>query len=342
MNVWHTDIRFMKFFFFFLFTFYLCEADAQYAPQAGLPGSTAISATSSVFVGWATQCTVYRGLMNIADPALGYASAGDSSLAIGPADDYTVSLGDSGVAVLTFAHPIYNGEGPDFAVFENGFVDGANDSEAFLELGFVEVSSDGIHYTRFPANSLTQNKVQLNNDSYIYANDLHNLAGSYIAMYGTPFDLAELEGMPGVDINNITHVRIIDVIGDINGHSTYDSAGRVVNDPWPTPYPSCGFDLDAVGVINEAGASGVQRPVPNVTIHTFPNPVADELTVAIPGTRPDGMTATLTSITGNILQQCPLPQEYNILNMAHYPAGMYYLTLCDTNGNKWVRKITKR
>ena len=57
--------------------------NAQYAPQAGISGSTAISASSSLFVGWATQCTVQRGYMDIAQPSLGYVSAGDSSLAIG-------------------------------------------------------------------------------------------------------------------------------------------------------------------------------------------------------------------------------------------------------------------
>ena len=179
----------MKAFFVTLFYFLHFCASAQYAPQAGITGSTAMIASSDLFVGWATQCSIYRGFMNIADPSLGYASAGDSSLALGPADDYTVSLGDSGVAVLTFEHPIYNGPGADFAVFENGFLDPANDSQAFLELGFVEVSSDGVNYTRFPATSLTPDSVQMTNDSYMYANYLHNLAGSYIALYGTPFDL---------------------------------------------------------------------------------------------------------------------------------------------------------
>jgi hypothetical protein len=40
---------------------------------------------------------------------------------LGLPDGSIVSLGDSGIAIATFAHPIYNGSGPDFAVFENGF-----------------------------------------------------------------------------------------------------------------------------------------------------------------------------------------------------------------------------
>lgn len=335
-------LDFMKAFLFFIFYFLLFKASAQYAPQVGLPGSAAISAYSSVFTGWATQCSIYRGFMNIANPSLGYASAGDSSLAIGQADGNTVSLGDSGVAVLTFAHPLYNGTGPDFAVFENGFLNTSNDSQAFLELGFVEVSSDGINYTRFPATSLTPDNVQITNDSYIYANNLNNLAGSYIAKYGTPFDLEELAGTPGLDINNITHVRIVDVIGSIGGHSTYDSAGRIINDPYPTAFPSCGFDLDAVGAINEVGAAGVKSLANNVSVSVFPNPATDKVFVAVKGQVPIGLSGTFTSITGNILHQCAFPNNINALSMEQYPAGMYYLILSDANGNKWVQKVTKR
>src|ERR1700744_4168377 len=120
-------------------------AVAQYAPQQGVAGSTAISASSPLFTMWANGCTIHRGLMEIDNPSLGYVTNGDSSDAVGMADNSVVSLGDSGVAVLTFAAPIIDGPGPDFAVFENGFANPANDSQAFLELAFVEVSSDGGH-----------------------------------------------------------------------------------------------------------------------------------------------------------------------------------------------------
>ena len=56
-------------------------------------------------------------------------------------------LGDDGSLVLTFPAPIADGAGPDFAVFENAF------STEFLELAFVEVSSDGTNFTRFPAHA---------------------------------------------------------------------------------------------------------------------------------------------------------------------------------------------
>ena len=80
-------------------------AHAQFAPVAGLPGTTAIKGDSSIFMEWASGCIVRRGPMNIADTALGYASAGVDSDALGAPDDYTVSLGDGGTATVTFTDP---------------------------------------------------------------------------------------------------------------------------------------------------------------------------------------------------------------------------------------------
>jgi hypothetical protein len=328
-----------------LFTFFCCllcsAVRAQYAPQVGMSGTTAISASSNLFTGWATNCTIQRGYMDIAQPSLGYASAGDSSLAIGMADDYTVSLGDSGVAVLTFASPIYNGDGADFAVFENGFANPQNAEQAFLELAFVEVSSDGANYFRFPVSSLTQDTAQVvDPNDYMDCSLINNLAGKYLAKYGTPFDLQELSGIAGLDINNVTHVRIVDVIGSVNGHSTYDTAGRKINDPYPTPFATGGFDLDAVGVIHSVGGSaGVATIADNIDVHAYPNPATDKLMLSLKSE--DAVVATFTDMTGKVLLQQPLRQGVNELSLLQYQSGIYCLLLSDTKGHRWAEKITK-
>ncbi len=317
-------------------------ASSQYAPQAGLPGSTAINATDSRFTGWATQCTVQRGYMDIANPSGGYASLGDSSLAIGPPDHTIVSLGDSGIATLSFAYPIYDGPGADFAIFENGFLDVANDSLAFLELGFVEVSSDGVNYFRFPATSNTEQNVQLTNDDYINAIGLNNLAGKYIGMYGTPFDLSELTGISGLDVNNITHIRIIDVVGSISGHASHDKDGRVINDPYPTAFASGGFDLDAVGAIHQTGNAAVSTVANHIPITTYPNPASDELHIGIQGAIAEGLSVAIVTISGKELQQLSLTAANTTIPVSAYPPGMYFLQFHDANGTKWVEKFTKR
>ena len=127
---------------------------AQFAPAQDQPGTTAMHADSTAFVAWATGCVAEPGPMNISNPSAGVAGAGwPAQNAIGfPQGTMGVTcLGDGGSATLTFDSPICNGEGPDFAVFENGFKSG---SQWFLEIAFVEVSSDGDNFFRFPAITL--------------------------------------------------------------------------------------------------------------------------------------------------------------------------------------------
>ena len=190
-----------------------------------------------------------RGLRQIDLPDSGFASSGSALYAIGKADaPLTVSLGDGGSAVLTFSAPIYDGPGYDFAVFENGFGSG---SEAFLELAFVEVSSDGTHFFRFPATSeedTLEQKASFENSDATY---FYNLAGKHIANYGTPFDLADVPDTNLLDKQNVTYIKIIDVVGTLQPqYASRDQYGAVINDPWPTNFPPSGFDLDAVGIIN--------------------------------------------------------------------------------------------
>src|SRR5207249_2137736 len=121
-----------------------------------------------------------------------------------------VSLGDGGQITLGFDKPIRNGSGADFAVFENGFASG---SLAFLELGFVEVSSDGMNFFRFDATSNTQTTTQVASFGLLDATNLNNLGGKYVAGFGTPFDLQELAGRsPFLDVNDVRFVRIVDVV----------------------------------------------------------------------------------------------------------------------------------
>lgn len=254
----------------FLFVFVQIIVVAQnYAPQVGQIGSTAIHKDSSVFVAWVKQCSVVRGYMDSSIPSLGLVTAGDAAMVIGKADGASVvSLGDGGYAVCEFNDPITNGSGYDFAVFENSF------NNDFLELAFVEVSSDGVNYFRFPSHSLSDTVNQCGTFGNTDATKINNLAGKYKGGYGTPFDLQVLSGKIGLNINHITHVKIIDVVGSLNkAFATYDSYGNKINDPWPTPFPQGGFDLDAVGVIHQNDIIGLIESKIENTYSLYPNPV---------------------------------------------------------------------
>lgn len=247
---------------------------AQYAPQAGTVGTSAIHKDSSLFINWAIGCTLNRGWQNISDTTLGKAQVGDETYVPGPAGNGIVSLGDAGEAIITFEKPIMNGDGYDFAVFENGFIDQTLKlGTAFLELAFVEVSSDGINFFRFDAICLNDTLIQLDTYEGIDATKLNNLAGKYIGNYGTPFDLDELKDQVGLDVMKITHVKVVDVVGNITTkYCSRDSRGFPINDPWPTPFAQSGFDLDAVGVIHQNNNVGLSEFETTQLVNIYPNP----------------------------------------------------------------------
>ncbi len=309
---------------------------AQFAPEAGVAGTTAMHADSSAFVAWATGIEVERGPMNIADPSLGLANFGpDLTVALGrPGGTMDViSLGDGGSATLTFASPIYNGPGPDFAVFENGLVNAQDNTICFLELAFVEVSSDGENFFRFPAVSKVQDTAQVGGFDCIHASLIHNFAGKYSVFYGTPFDLDEVEDNALLDKMKVTHVRIIDVVGDIDPeYATKDSEDHIVNDPWPTPFGSSGFDLDAVGVIYDIAHYDVpENEIEAVAV--YPNPVKDQLTVN---------AENLQSVeVYNLVGQLVMTSSSSVIDMSDLNEGIYFVRVT-AEGKTVTKRIVKQ
>jgi hypothetical protein len=280
------------------------SAFGQFSPPAGQPGSTAIHKDSSVFVGWASGCVVQRGPMDSTQPQMGNATAGEDSMAIGKAGlSGTVSLGDGGMATLTFATPITNGPGYDFAVFENAF------SDSFLELAFVEVSSDGQRFVRFPSVSLTQDTLQIGGFDLLDATKIHNLAGKYRVNYGVPFDLDELKDSIGVDVNTISHVRIVDVVGSISPlFGTKDHQGNFVNDPWPTPFPSSGFDLDGVGVIHQQGLTDSNLERVTLNLQMYPLPATPNTKIVWQGSSTSEGLLYLLDMQGSVVWETKVPR----------------------------------
>ena len=251
------------------------------------------AAVNPIFRAWATGAVDYL-------PADGLdAMWADPNQAFGPAtgDNFDiVSLGEMnaeqiarglppGQITLTFVDPadpndegiVYNVSGDDFVVFENGLVsqfsttEGSMEGQMLAELAYVEVSSNGVDFVRFPSVSLTPEPVGAYGT--IDMADVHNLAGKHPnaggLCTGTPFDLDELAGLPEVieglvDINDIRYIRLVDVpgTGDFFDEATayvVPEAGpqgltypqdHPIYDAWPT-WGSGGFDLEAVGLLRE-------------------------------------------------------------------------------------------
>ncbi len=305
--------------------------EGPFCGAVGTAGCNAIAANDNQFVAWATGVVLTRGPQMITNPDGPFASFGGDTNAIGPATmDNTmdaVSLGDGGSALVTFERPIRNGEGPDFAVFENSF----NDS--FLELAFVEVSSDGEHFVRFPATSLTPTDEQVSGAvGGVDPTFINNLAGKFRIGYGTPFDLEELAGSENLNIDSIVYVRIIDAIGTIDPqYATYDAYGHIVNDPWPTNFHSSGYDLTGVGVINQRPVGIEDHDVTRITV--YPNPCNDRIYVNLD----EIQKVELYNMNGQLLEMMQPNDTHFMLDMQQYPAGMYLLKV----GNG-VQKIMKK
>jgi len=261
------------------------------------------AAINPIFRGWATGVKDYLpsddiwfgpGVWDDPNKALGPATGNVGDIvSLGDLDEFEIADGcQPGQVTLVFGDPclpndpnhIRNVAGFDFAVFENGLICidtdpfyGVVQGQIFAELAFVEVSSDGINFARFPGVSLTSTNIAPGGT--VDSNNILNFAGKHPNGYGwcigTAFDLDELTDEPNVisgvvDINDIVYVRIVDIPGSGDFADKANSAGYIDPCSWPgwvifaEDHPvydgwltegSGGFDLEAVGVLKEQNFS---------------------------------------------------------------------------------------
>lgn len=183
-----------------------------------------------------------------------------------------VGLGRGGTLTLAFDLPITDGPGADFLVFENAFIVGL-ESTCFAEIAFVEVSSNGIDFARFPV-SYTGPASSIGPYGALLPGSWKGFAGTTPVFAnptirpaidprdparagGDAFDLRVLRthplvGLGKLNVFRITHVRIVDV--EDGKHR--DMHGRLIRDP------SVGSaDIDAVAVVNFFGKPTPSRPI---------------------------------------------------------------------------------
>jgi len=229
---------------------------AALALAIALPGlATVVRAQyePSQMAAWAAWVEdIERGWADVAHPEFGVVSFGLDTAVLGPAEGTAfdvVSLGDGGSVTVGFDESIVDGPGDDLAVFENGFFEDTT-GLMFAELAFVEVSTNGVDFARFP--SRTWSTEAVGSEGTIDPVDYEGFGGLDPAGLGTGFDLSALAGHPLVqqgllDLDDVVYVRLVDVIGD---GSTSDALANPVYDPYPTAHAAGGMDADAVGALN--------------------------------------------------------------------------------------------
>jgi hypothetical protein len=156
---------------------------------------------------------------------------------------------------LGFATDIADGTGADFVVFGNAF-DLNGENSVFAKLAYVEVSSDGVNFVRFPsvdtnAKPTTTSWPYMTSDPTKVYNLFGKTSNSYGSSWGVPFDLAQLATSPQaiagtLDLQHVRYVRLVAVVG--NG-SSKDAYGHTIYSPWLTT-GSPGPEVQAVGVLH--------------------------------------------------------------------------------------------
>ena len=179
------------------------------------------------------------------------------------------SLGIAGDLTLGFAVPITNGPGADLIVSENPFRLSGTWWQSFAEMMFVEVSSDGVHFVRFPSRYFGP-AVQPGAFGVVPVGAYSGLAGSNQVLATSPtadaqdvveaggdaFDLTDLATAPEVlsgvvSLQAITQVRLVDVQSGVS----LDSLGVPIFDPG-----SGSADVDAVTALHQQGLGAAGTP----------------------------------------------------------------------------------
>ncbi len=189
---------------------------------------------------------------------------------LGSGSLHVTTLGDGGSATLGFDATIVNGPGADLIVFENAF---GSAGGTFAEVLFVEVSTDGVSFARFPS-SYAGPVGPLPPFGASPIGTFRGLAGSVPTLAnvvtsgvdpfdpavagGEAFDLELLRNHPAVasglvDLDAIRFVRLVDAVAGAD----VDSAGTTIWDHGA----GGGADVDAVAVIQHAHNQLPNAPV---------------------------------------------------------------------------------
>lgn len=202
--------------------------------------------------------------------ALGAPSGGGA----GVGTTHVHSLGVGGSLTLGFGVTIVDGPGEDLVVAENPFYQAGLSWRTFAEVAFVEVSTDGVTFARFPAKYLGPATAPGPFGSVIVGG-FDNLAGStpvfatssadaasVAAGGGDAFDLADLANDPAVlagtvDLQAIHEVRFVDVRSGLD----LDSRGVAILDSG-----TGSADIDAVTVLNHTGNVDAWQPTVDLSV----------------------------------------------------------------------------
>jgi hypothetical protein len=125
----------------------------------------------------------------------------------------------------------------------------------------------------------------------------------------------------------------------MSGHASHDQAGKKINDPYPTNFPTGGFDLDAVAAMHMY-ATGIATNNVNKGIGFYPNPASENITVHTAQNSSE-QQIRIVSVTGTEMMRVNTTGQETEVSTTQLPAGFYQVMVFDNNQTVWTGKLVK-
>lgn len=215
------------------------------------------------------------------------------------------SIGLGGEIIVGFKDSfLYDGEGPDFTIFENAFVNPIN-QRVFAEPGVVSVSEDGINYIEFPFNSETLEGCAGTKPT-IGIEDPFNPAKSG----GNQFDLKL------VNLMKIKYIKIKDYCEKILHNSNHQFYDPIIS----------GFDLDAISAQYLAADNNSINEISNNLMSKYIIKTKEELYRYLQKTYVNDINISKIKIYDYIGNEIYSISKFNeIYNLRQIKSGIYLL-----------------
>lgn len=233
--------------------------------------------------------------------------------------DQVVSLGLGGWITLSFEnHPVTNGPGPDFVVFENVFWPGGDSTRAWKEPGLVSVSESGSEWVTFPYDSVT----------WAGCAGLTPTRGNRLAM-GWPACGGDAFDLEAVGLTSVKFIRIED-------RSSWNLMGS-------------GFDLDGVLAFHTAQVSVADKVTApeKFRISVVPNPANPASVATWNQPAPGPVSIRLITLTGQIIrEETGFAQTSGMqsrrLDLSGLSSGIYFLSVSGSGFSGSARVVLIR
>jgi hypothetical protein len=136
----------------------------------------------------------------------------------------------------------------------------------------------------------------------------------------------------------VQYIRITDVVGSLSDPlARYDSKHKRINDPWPTPFPQSGFDLDAVAILRSVKNHITAEK--GSTVMIYPNPASSRVFIRFIDA--SDRTVSIYNSSGKIVSDRISDGSECELDVSGFGKGLYLIKIRDNHSLKSEKLIIR-